>query len=80
MRTRWSNSALGGRDPVLKVNALLSPALSVNVAWLLVAYVICDGVDQKRAQAVIVMSSDLGSFDFFSPFLSVRSQYINFTR
>lgn len=65
MRTRWSNSALGGRDPVLKVNALLSPALSVNVAWLLVAYVICDGVDQKRAHTVVIMPSDLGSFAFF---------------
>lgn len=65
MRTRWSNSALGGRDPVFKVNALLSPALSVNVAWLLAAYAICDGVDQKRAHAVTGMSSELGSFAFF---------------
>lgn len=80
MRTRWSNSALGGRDPVFKVNALLSPALSVNVAWLLVAYAICDGVDQKRAHAVTGMSSELGSFAFFFFFLSIRSQYINFTR
>lgn len=77
MRTRWSNSALGGRDPVFKVNALLSPALSVNVAWLLAAYAICDGVDQKRAHAVTGMSSELGSFAFFFFFSPFSASEVN---
>lgn len=77
MRTRWLNSALGGRDPVFKVNALLSPALSVNVVWLSVAYIICDGMDQERAHAVIVMSSDLGSFGFFFFFPPFSASEVN---
>lgn len=45
------------------------------MAWLWVAYVICDGVDQKRAHEVIVMPSDLGSFDFFPLFQHQKSVY-----